>query len=217
MPDLDFKVTGVATGAYGLTPLLNFNLEVSNPNARENIHSVALQVQIQIAAPRRPYTALEKDKLVDLFGTPDRWGQTLGSKLWALTSTSLRSFSGETTSIISVPCSFDLNIAASKYFYALDAGEVPLLFLFSGTIFYPGEGGRLQIQQISWNKEASYRMPVATWKQLMDVHYPNTAWLYLNRDVFDRLYAYRRVHGISSWEETIERLLPENERAEAVL
>lgn len=94
---------------------------------------------------------------------------------------------------------------------------MPLLFLFSGTIFYAGEGGRLQVQQISWNQESAFRMPVALWKDLMNEHYPNTAWLYLHRDVFDRLYAYRRANGIATWEETIERLLPVLENAEAVV
>jgi hypothetical protein len=217
MPDLDFKVTGVKSGALGLTPLLNFQLEVTNPVENETIHSVALQVQIQISAPQRSYTALEKERLVDLFGTPERWGQTLSARLWTIASTTVRGFTGTTTAVLPVPCTFDLNVVAAKYFYALEAGDVPLLFLFSGTIFYAGEEGRLQVQQISWNKESTFRMPVARWKELMNDHYPNIAWLYLHRDVFDRLYAYRRAHGLATWEEAIERLLPALENAEAVL
>jgi hypothetical protein len=217
VPDLNFKVTGVSSGAIGLTPLLNFQLQVTNPVESETIHSVALQVQIQISAPQRSYTALEKERLVDLFGTPDRWGQTLSARLWTLASTTVRTFSGKTTTLLPVQCTFDLNVLATKYFYALEAGEVPLLFLFSGTIFYEGAGGRLQVQQISWSKESAFRMPVALWKELMNEHYPNTAWFYLHRDVFDRLYAYRRRNGIATWDETIERLLPSHERAEVVL
>lgn len=217
MPDLDFEVTDVKSGALGLTPLLNFQLEVTNRLETEAIHSVALQVQIQISAPQRSYTAVEKERLVDLFGTPERWGQTLSSRLWTIAGTTVRSFTGKTTAILPVPCTFDLNVVATKYFYAIDAGDVPLLFLFSGTIFYAGEGGRLQVQQISWNQESAFRMPVALWKDLMNEHYPNTAWFYLHRDVFDRLYAYRRANGIATWEETIERLLPVLEDAEAVV
>jgi Family of unknown function (DUF6084) len=215
MPDLDLKITGVKSGALGLTPLLNFELEVTNPVEGETIHSVALQAQIQISALQRSYTAVEKEKLVDLFGTPDRWGQTLSSRLWTIAGTTVRGFTGKTTTVLPVQCTFDLNVIAAKYFYALDAGEVPLLFLFSGTIFYAGPDGRLQVQQISWNKESAFRIPVAQWKELMNDHYPNTAWLYLHRDVFDRLYAYRRAHGIATWEETIERLLLSQESAPA--
>jgi hypothetical protein len=216
MPDLNIAVTGVKSGALGLTPLLNFELEVTNPVEGETIHSVALQTQIQISALQRSYTAVEKEKLVDIFGTPDRWGQTLSSRLWTIAGSTIRGFTGRTTAIVPVQCTFDLNVVATKYFYALDSGEIPLLFLFSGTIFYAGPDGRLQVQQISWNKESAFRVPVTRWKELMDDHYPNTAWLYLHRDVFDRLYAYRRAHGLPSWEETVERLLPAHENVEVL-
>jgi hypothetical protein len=215
VPELDIAVTGVKSGALGITPLLNFQLAISNPVQTETIHSVALQAQIQISALQRSYTAGEKEKLVDLFGTPDRWGQTLGSRLWTITGTTIRGFTGQTTATLPVQCTFDLNVIAAKYFYALDAGEIPLLFLFSGTIFYAAPDGRLQVQQISWNKESAFRIPVAQWKDLMNDHYPNTAWLYLHRDVFDRLYAYRRAEGLSTWDEVVERLLPAREPAAA--
>jgi hypothetical protein len=90
----------------------------------------------------------------------------------------------------------------------LEGGEVPLLFLFSGTIFYQAPDGRLQIQQVSWNKECAYRMPIAVWKAMMDQHYPNTAWLSLERGLFERLYAFRRSEGLADWDQTIARLLP---------
>ena len=216
MPELDFKVTGIEPAAHGLTPLLNFTLEVAATPATQAIHSVILQAQIHIQATQRRYDPAEKKKLTDLFGPPDRWGDTLRARLWALTSTTVRPFTGATTATLTVPCSFDLNVAATKYFYALDEGEVPLLFLFSGTIFYEGDDGQLQVQQISWNKECPFRLPVKAWKDLMDHHYPNMAWLALNREVFERLYAYRLAHGDTSWEQTIEKLLPAVEEAEVL-
>ncbi len=214
MPELDFKITGVEPAEHGLTPLLNFNVEVTNSPATETIQSVILQAQIQLQTRQRRYGPGEKEKLSEIFGAPERWGETLRTKLWALTQTTVRPFSGTTTARLTVPCTFDLNVMAAKYFYALEEGEVPLLFLFGGTIFYEAEDGRLQVQQISWNKECTYRMPVRTWRELMDHHYPNTAWLSLNREVFERLYAYRRSHGIATWEQTIEQLLPAMEAAE---
>jgi hypothetical protein len=217
MPDLDFKITGLEPGAHGLTPLLHFKLEVTNSPATETIQTVILQAQIQIQSTQRKYQAHEKEKLADVFGAPERWGDTLRTKLWALVHTTVPAFSGSTTALLTVPCTFDLNVLATKYFYALEQGEVPLLFLFSGTIFYETDEGRLQVQQISWNKECAYRMPVKVWQELMDYHYPNTAWLSLNREVFERLYAYRRTHGIASWEQTIEQLLPALEDAEVTL
>ncbi len=207
MPDLDFSIIGVEHAAHGLTPLLHFKLRVTNQPPTETIQSVILQAQIQIQAPGRSYTEDEKPKLIDLFGTPDQWGTTLRARLWTLSNTTVRSFTGETEAILPVPCSFDLNVAGTKYFYALESGDVPLLFLFSGTIFYAGADGRLQVQQISWNKECTYQMPVSVWQKMMDHHYPNSAFISLERGVFDRLHEYKRRAGVPSWEQAIERLL----------
>ncbi len=208
MPDLGFRVTGVEPAVRGLAPLLHFKLEVTNAPATETIHTVMLQVQIQIESARRTYDAVEKEKLVELFGTPERWGQTLRTRLWAQASTVVRTFTGSTEAILPVPCTYDLNVSATKYFHALAEGEVPLMFLFSGTVFYAAEDGRLQAQQISWEKECAYRMPVRLWQEMMDHHYPNSAWLPLSRELFERLYAFRRGAGLSTWEQVIERLLP---------
>ena len=210
MPDLDFTVTGVEAAVHGVAPLLHFKMEVTNTPETETIQSVILQAQIQIHPTQRSYAAAEKEKLSELFGTPDRWGQTLRARLWTHASATLRQFAGKTEATLSVPCTYDLNVAATKYFYALEDGEVPLLFLFSGTIFYEAADGRLQIQQVSWNKESAYRMPITVWQAMMDEHYPNSAWISLEREVFDRLYDYRRRAGASTWEQTIERLLTQN-------
>ncbi len=207
MPDLDFTINGVEQAAYGLTPLLHFKLGITNTPPEETIQSVILQAQIQIEAPQRSYSESEKPKLIDLFGTPDTWGTTLRAKLWTLSNTTVRTFAGNTEAILPVPCSFDLNVAGTKFFYALEGGEVPLLFLFSGTIFYAAPDGRLQVQQISWNKECTYRMPISVWQKMMDHHYPNSAFISLERGVFDRLYEYKRGAGVSSWEQVIDKLL----------
>lgn len=208
MPELDFKITKVEAVLQGVMPLLNFQLDITNQPADEEVHSIMLRAQIQVAAPQRDYSESEKDKLQDLFGAPARWGQTLRNRLWTHANVSVGPFIGTTKTRLPIPCTYDLNIAAAKYFYALEQGEVPLLFLFSGTVFYGAPDGQMQIQQISWNQECGFHLPVRTWRELMDEHYPNSAWLYLNRDVFDRLYAYKRVHGLATWEQAIERLLP---------
>lgn len=207
MPDLDFTVTGVAPDARGLVPLLEFELEVKNTPEAEPIQSVMLQAQIQIQATRRSYTAPEKAKLSDIFGPPEQWGRTLRTQLWTHAQTVVRPFTGKTIARLPVPCTFDLNVLAAKYFYALEDGDVPLIFLFSGTAFYQNAEGRLQVSQISWNKECAYRIPVSTWHSLMESHYPNIAWLTLHRDVFERLYAFRRARGFTGWDEAIDALL----------
>lgn len=214
MPDLDFKITGVEAANYGITPLLHFKLEITNAPEIETIQSIMLQAQIQLQSTQRAYEPAEKEKLGELFGTPERWGQTLRARLWTHATANVRQFAGKTEAILSVPCTYDLNVSATKYFYALESGEVPLLFLFSGTIFYEGPEERLQIQQVSWNKECAYRMPISVWQEMMDEHYPNTAWLSLERSLFERLYAFRRREGLADWEQTIARLLPEPSESE---
>ncbi len=216
MPDLHFRIVGVEAATRGLVPLLNFQLEVTNNPPEECVHTAMIQVQIQIECTRRNYTAEEKEKLVELFGEPERWGQTLRTRLWTLANTTLRTFTGGTEAVLSVPCTYDLNVSAAKYLYGLEDGDVPLLFLFSGTVFYAANDGRLQAQQISWEKECSFRLPVSAWKGLMDHHYPNSAWLALQRETFDRLYAFKREHGLATWEQVIERLLAQNAEASSV-
>ncbi len=207
MPDLTFEILGVDPAVRGLAPLLHFQLRVTNEQADEVIQSVILQAQIQIQAPQRSYNRSEKEKLFELFGPPEEWGQTLRAKLWGHSNTTLRTFRGVTDTILPMPCSYDLNLASTKFFHGVEEGEVPLLFLFSGTIFYAGADGRLQVQQISWNKECTYRMGVSVWKEIMDHHYPNQGWLYLDRDLFERLASFKRRSGVTSWEQAIEKLL----------
>jgi hypothetical protein len=207
MSQLEFKVTGVEPAARGLTPLLQFQLEITNQPDTEEIRSIMLQSQVQIQTPLRNYNTREKERLVELFGLPPEWGRTLRTRLWANCTTLVGPFAGSTSARISLPCTYDVNIAAAKYCYALESGDVPLLFLFSGTVFHKDNEGRLQVRQISWNTEAAYRMPVRLWQEMMEHHYPASAWLYIDRTVFDRLYAYRRENGCATWEETIEQLL----------
>lgn len=211
MPDLSFQITGVEPAVHGVTPLLHFALEVTNTPPDEPVQSVMLQAQIQIHSNRRSYNGDEQERLADLFGEPERWGQTLRTRLWTHANVIVPGFTRRATVALPVPCTFDLNVAATKYFYALGEGDVPLLFLFSGTVFYAAPDGRVQAAPISWNAEAEYRMPVDVWKGMMEHHYPDSAWLYLQRDVFERLYAYKRRHGLTSWEDALVRLLPETE------
>lgn len=206
MPDLKFQVTGVEPTSRGVAPLLSFKLEISNSPATECIHAVLLTAQIQFQCPQRSYTADEKEKLVELFGPPEMWGQSLRNRLWAQTNTTVCNFRERTSAVLQVPCTFDLNISATKYIYALNGGELPLLFLFSGSVFYQSDG-ELQVQPISWDSECVYAMPIGMWRELMERHYPNTGWITLQRDVFDRLYQFKRQGAFLNWEQAIEALL----------
>jgi Family of unknown function (DUF6084) len=207
MPDLSFRVSGAEAVSLAAQPLISLKLQISNAPAGETIHAVNLRTQIQIEAPRRHYDSEEKERLLDLFGSPERWGKTLRPFLWTHVSTVITSFSGTTAAELQVPCTFDFNVAATKYFHAVSDGEVPLILLFSGTVFYAGSEGALQVAPISWDKEAPFRLPVRVWREMMDLYYPNSAWLSLRRDVFERLYQYKVQRCIPTWEDALEGLL----------
>ncbi|MEP6635104.1 MAG: DUF6084 family protein [Acidobacteriota bacterium] len=213
MPDLSFQVEGAEAVPFTAAPLLSFRLRLSNADAGEAIQSVALRCQIQIEATRRKYKPTEQKRLLDLFGEPDRWSRTLRAMLWTHATVIVTPFRETTVVDLPVPCTFDFNVAAAKYFAALEDGEVPLNLMFSGTVFYESAEGALQVEQISWDKEAKYRLPVSVWKEMMDIYYPNMAWLCLQRDVFDRLAQYKMERGIPTWEAALERLLDDQVNA----
>ena len=151
-----------------------------------------------LSPAQRGYASPEQEKLLDLFDTPSRWGQTLRPMLWTHSSVGIGPFTDSILVDLPVPCTYDFNLAVTKYFYALEEGEIPVNLLFSGTMFHEGDDGALQVAQIPWDREAAFRLPVAIWKEMMEQYYPNTAWLCLRKDVFDRLYAVqepsRRAH-----------------------
>ena len=211
MPDLEFKLEGAEVADFAAVPSLVFKLRIENLEG-EPVRSVALNTQIRIAATGRHYEAAEQERLLELFGVPSRWKDTLRSLLWTHIVLQVPRFSGSTVVDMPVACTYDLEVVAAKYFYALEDGEVPLEFLFSGTIFYAGEDGRLQTTRISWEKEAEFRLPVRLWKEMMDQYFPNSAWVRLRKDAFDQLYDYKVRKGLPTWEATVEALLRASEQ-----
>ena len=207
MPDLQLTVEGAEVVQFAAAPLLAFKVRIVNSPNDEIVHTVALRTQIQIEVSRRKYDSNEQACLLDLFGEPDRWGQTLRSLLWTHASVVVPGFTGSVLANIPVACTFDFNVAATKYFHGVTGGDLPLCFQFSGTVFYMGEDGTLQVAPISWDKESKYRLPVKVWKDLMDAHYPNSAWLSLHRDTFEKLSQFKRREGIPTWDEALDRAL----------
>ena len=207
MPDLQLTVEGAEVVQFAAAPLLAFKVRIVNIPNDEIIHTVALRAQIQIEVSRRKYDSNEQARLLDLFGEPDRWGQTLRSLLWTHASVVVPGFTGSVLANIPVACTFDFNVAATKYFHGVTSGDLPLCFQFSGTVFYMGEDGTLQVAPISWDKESKYRLPVKVWKSLMDAHYPNSAWLSLHRNTFEKLSQFKRREGIPTWDEALDRAL----------
>lgn len=211
-PDLNFRVESAEVLEYAAMPTLLFRLHIENAGP-EPIRSVSLQTQIRIATAQRPYGTAEQQRLLEVFGEPHRWGQTLKSMLWTHTTVLVPSFVGSTVVDMPVPCTYDFEVLSSKYFHGLEGGEIPLEFLFSGTVFYAGDMG-LQVAQISWEKEAQFRLPARLWKEAMEHYFPNSAWLRVRKDTFDLLYSYKARKGLPTWEAALESLLRTDEEVE---
>jgi len=207
MVDLDFRIEDVCVEKFSTAPLLLFGLNVVNRTPELPVLNVALNCQVRIEPVRRRYERDEQDRLSDLFGAPSRWGETLRSLLWTHASVSIPAFSPERKIELPVPCSYDFNIAATKYFHGLREGDVPLKFMFSGSIFYRDAEGSLQIDQIPWSKECAHRLPVAVWRAMIEQYYPQSVWLCLQRDAFEELDLYRRRLGHPTFERALQSLL----------
>lgn len=211
MPDLSFRIEEAVAVPFAAAPTLAFKLRIENAVADETIHSIALRCQIQIEVARRRYTEKEQSRMRDLFGEPDRWSQTLRSLLWTNSNVVVPGFHVSTLTDLLIPCTFDFNVAATKYFEGLTDGEIPLHLMFSGTVFYASSDDRLQVAPISWEQETKFKLPIKIWRDMMDVYYPNSVWLSLRRDVFERLYQYKTQRGIPTWEQALEEMLPAEE------
>ena len=211
MPDLNIQVEDVSVVPFAVAPSLAFKLRVTNQPANELIHTIVLRCQIQLEVTRRAYSPEEKTQMKDIFGEPERWSRTLRNLLWTHANVVVPEFKQTTLVDLPVPCTFDFNVAATKYFAGLETGDVPLCLMFSGTVFYAEPDGLLQVAPISWQLESKFRLPVRLWREMMDAYYPNTAWLCLHRDSFNRLNQYKIQHGITTWEALIDAIVPVEE------
>jgi Family of unknown function (DUF6084) len=206
-PQLEFDVERVEAVERAAVPTLAFYVRIDADAAE--VRSLALNVQLRIDAQRRSYSDEERERLFELFGAPPEWGRTVRSLRWMTTSLTVPAFRGATTIELPVPCTYDFEVVASKYLDALAGGEVPLELLFSGTVFFTGASGSLQVIHLPWDREASCELPVRVWREALDYAFPGTAWFRVRRDLFDRLKAYKSSRALLTWDATLEELLPD--------
>jgi Family of unknown function (DUF6084) len=205
MTDVTFAVVDVSPEPYAVTPILMAKVAVAAVGD-DPIHAIALRCQVRIDPVRRRYTDAEAAGLTDLFGPRERWGRTQHTFLWQHTSAMVPGFTGTTQILLPLDCTYDFEVASAKYFHALRDGTVPLQFLFSGTVFIQGLRG-FAVQQVPWDREDRYDMPVSVWRDMIMQHYPNTGWLRLDHDSIEALAAYRSAHGLLSFDDAITSLL----------
>ncbi|MDR7300044.1 DUF6084 family protein [Haloactinomyces albus] len=210
VPELSFTVTGVEPVRFAAVPTLNFGLDISRYGGGP-IRSITLTTEVRVAAARRRYDTVQKEMLAELFGQPQQWGTTMRALPWTRTTIVVPPFTDSTVVDLPVACSHDVELAVTKYFHAVRDGDVPLDFLFSGTIFHTGEGGQLRTAQISWSSDTTFSMPGRLWQEVMEQCSPGHSWLRLSGDTFERLYAYKTGHALASWNETVDVLLAQAE------
>jgi hypothetical protein len=207
MNDLAISVIDVQPAPYAAVPTLLFRLAVREASG-DPVHAVALRAQIQIEPQRRRYDGDEEGRLIELFGERTQWADSLRPFLWTHATAMLTGFTDSTEVDLPVACSYDFEVAAHKYLHSLGDGEIPLNLLFSGTVFARRDQG-VSVQPVPWNVEASYRLPVKVWRDLMNLYFPNSGWLRLRCETIDALTQYKAERAIPSWDDVLELLLKE--------
>jgi hypothetical protein len=205
MTDVTFAVVDVAPEPYAVTPILTARVGVAAVGD-DPIHAIALRCQLRIEPLRRGYSDEEAPGLLDLFGPRERWSTTQRTFLWQHSTAMVPGFTGATEIGLPLECTYDFEVAAAKYMHALRDGAIPLQFLFSGTVFVRGARG-FAVQQVPWDREDRYDLPVAVWRDLIAQHYPNTGWVRLSRDTLDALASYKSARGLLGFDDAITSLL----------
>lgn len=206
-----FDVLDIFAETYAVAPQLTARLRIEEVTGQA-IHAMTLRCQVRIEPQRRHYDKEEQDGLRGLFGDRDRWVDTLRPFLWMQCNTTVSGFAGATEVDLTLPCTYDFDVIGSRYLHGLGSGTVPLNLLFSGTVFTRGSSG-FGVQQIPWDCEASYDLPVSVWQQMIDSYFPGTGWLRLDREVIGQLADYRARQGMTTWEETLQTLLAADDEA----
>jgi hypothetical protein len=205
MAELAFGCTGAQSARYAAIPTLTFALQITESTGVK-VHAIALRCQIRIEPHRRRYSADEARRLGDLFGDPSRWAETVKPIQLATVSTMVPGFVSLTEIELPVPVTYDLEVASGRYLQGLDDGTVPLLLLFSGTVFI-ANGDSFSVELIPWSSEASFRMPVSVWQDVVQDHFPGGGWLRCGRETLDALSAFKAEHALPTWDATRSALL----------
>jgi len=203
MPGLTFSVADARARAHAASPTIVFRLRIA---ANQPVEALALRAQLRIEPQWRAYEAREKPLLNDLFGTPDRWNTTLRSFSWADVSVTVPAFANETEIDVPVPCTYDFDVPATRFFNALGEGAIPIRFLFSGAIFRSAPAG-FQTERVPWSCECTYGMPLEVWREAMRACYGGDALIRVNAETLERLHRCRALSGATTWDELFDRLL----------
>lgn len=210
-PEPEFAVLGSRPVRHAAVPMLAIDLQVSEPSGRQ-VYMIALSIQLMIEPARRRYEAFEHERLVELFGSPERWAVTTRSLVWARLDVLVPAFTGSTTVSVPLTCHYDLELAAAKYLHALKDGEAPMAMHFNGTIYYRDEHGALQMTLVPWNTSIDFRMPVSVWQETIEHYYPGKTWITVASETFESLQRQKLQRGLATLDDTVQALIVEAPR-----
>lgn len=204
--DVEFEVLSARPVKYAAAPMLSLDLQVTETSGAP-VYMVALTIQLMIEPARRRYDDVTRERLVELFGAPERWAVTTRSLVWSKLDVLVPAFTGAITVTVPIACHYDLELAAAKYLHSLPDGEAPLALHFNGMIYYPGEDGALQMTLIPWSKSIDFRMPVSVWQETIAHYYPGTAWVAVRTDTFEALQREKLERGLATLDACVSELL----------
>jgi hypothetical protein len=204
---LTFEVLDATVEPYAAQPTLTLRLRLSETTGTP-VHAVALRCQLKIEPQRRHYSDTEVARLYELFGETPQWGDSLRPFLWTHVGVTVPGFDGSTDIDLPVVCTYDFEVAAAKYLHALDGGDIPIVALFSGTVFSKGGAGFVA-EPISWQADASLALPVATWRAVMDRYFPDSGWVRVSRATLDQLQRFKAERALRGWDDAFAHLLKE--------
>ena len=205
MTNLTLEVIDARPEPHAAVPTIMLRMRIAETTGAM-VHAIALRCQIRIEPQRRRYTADEEARLYELFGETPRWGDSLRPFLWTHVATTVTSFRGTTEVDVPIACTYDFEVAASKYLHAVENGEIPILLLFTGTVFTKGQSG-FAVEPVAWDLEAPFRLPVAVWRDTMDMYFPNSGWIRVSRETLDALQRYKSGRALPTWDQAFEHLL----------
>jgi Family of unknown function (DUF6084) len=208
IPEPEFEVIGARPVKYAAAPMFTIDLQVSEPSGRA-VYMVALSIQLMIEPARRRYDDETRERLLELFGPPERWAVTTRSLVWSQVDVIVPAFTGSTTVSVPIACNYDLELAATKYLHALPDGEAPAAMHFNGTIYYPGDDGGLQMVLVPWTKSIDFRLPISVWRETVDHYYPNTGWVALRTETLDALQRAKLDRGLATLDAAVAALIEE--------
>ena len=211
LPEPEFAVLGARAVRHAAAPTIALDLQVSEPSGRP-VYMIALRIQLMIEPARRAYDDATRERLLELFGAPERWAVTTRSLVWAQLDVLVPAFTGTTTVTVPIAINYDLELAAAKYLHSLPDGEAPLALHFNGTIYYPGDDGGLQMVLVPWNKSIDFRMPVSVWRETIEHYYPGTGWVALRSQTLEALQRAKLDRGVATLDACVQALLEEQSR-----